>query len=154
MPAMNNTKCFRFFAGLALLASLWLFPLRADPNPPIYEVPSICTPPPYLEPHEGDPDPWGFGYRYWLGGYDADNGVFYDPGYYPVGFPNAVPYFTRDVERPDTQLPPPAGWEQTPLPKPSWAIFDQETDGTYWFAGGYFNGHYYAEGYYLPTEIY
>lgn len=130
---------------LAVLVALLSFSAYADPNPHYY-IPSVCTPP--TGPAPGQP------------GYGASNplpnGIYYDPvtGYWVI--PNNL--WTgpgedgSDSERDiyiaaliEDSLPPPS--------RPDWAIFDMESDGTYYWGGGYYNGHYFAEGYYLPTEI-
>ncbi len=79
-------------------------------------------------------------YYYWGGGINSV-GVYMEPGWYDEN-PVSI---GRDVEIVPTTIEPPG--------RPSWAIFDAEPDGTYYFGGGYYNGHYFTEGYYLPNEI-
>lgn len=119
----------------------------ADMHPLIPTEPSVCTPP-------TGPAPGQLGY----GPLNPfTNGIYFNPdtGFWniPDGLWNPEgSTFDREVR--DAELveiindlvnPPPV--------RPDWAIFDMETDGTYYWGGGYWDGHYFAAGYYLPEEI-
>lgn len=131
-----NTK-IRLLISAAILALLAYNTAHADANPYIYQHPPVCTPPTLPSPNEIggsvlDPLPSGWYYDYNTGFWFGPDGLWqWSDG-------------VRDFE-PVSEPPPPS--------RPEWAIFDMESNGTYYFAGGYYNGHYFAEGYYLPDEI-
>ena len=121
---------------LALLGLLFVTSALADPNPHYY-IPTTSQPPP--PPAPGQP---GYGQANAF-----SNGVYYDLNSSLWVIPDGIWQgndASRDIYFPDDPPPP---------QKPDWAIFDMESDGTYYFMGGYYNGHYYGAGYYMPDEI-
>lgn len=133
-----NTSKIRLLA-VWLLAMLAFNTAIANLNPAHYLNPAICFAP--VAPALGQP---GYGPTNAFG-----NGIYWDPNtgmwFIPEGLYNDSSDTDRDIALIEASLPPPA--------RPEWAIFDMESDGTYYFMGGYYNGHYYGAGYYLPYEI-
>lgn len=131
---------------LVFAAILSLLTLNAYANmyPDVYYIPATSSPPQFNPNGPNDPHtPYfdGQNYWYWWGGGTNNLGVYLEPGYYDYN-PDTI---NRDMDIVIADPPAPQ--------RPDWAIFDMESNGTYYFGGGYYNGHYFAEGYYLPYEI-
>jgi hypothetical protein len=135
-----KTKIQLALFGLLLLVCATF--ARADSHP-LFLNPAICTPP--TPPAPGQP---GYGPSNPLAGgiyYDFDTGLWNIPDSY-------WNFDGSDSDR-DIAIVDIINDLMGPPPPPSWAISDPLTDGTYYWGGGYYNGHYFAAGYYLPSEI-
>jgi len=140
-----SLKKFKSVVCALLGVGLFCVPALADLYPH-YWVPAYCTPP--NSPAIGQP---GYGPEN-----PFTNGVYFNP---TTGFWSIPPELWYIV---DTSV-----WDrdmslleiiedliaQNPPQRPAWAIFDAESDGTYYWSGGYYGSIYHTEGFYLPSEF-
>ncbi len=135
-----NKKITYVLISMALFALCAFNTAHAEPYPGHYLNPGVCTPP--TPPSPGQPG-YGESNAFY-------NGIYWDPGSGLWFIPDGL-YDGNDSDR-DVEIIEDAIAGSIPS-RPAWAIFDMESDGTYYFSGGYYNGHYYPEGYYFPNDI-
>lgn len=135
-----KTHALRILAAVfALLAFVTVY---ANQYPEVYHMPFTSAPPTF-DPNGSQAVVFdGVNYWYWWGGGYNNLGQYWDPGWYTE---NPVSINRDVVDVIESDPPPPQ--------RPAWAIFDQEPDGTWYYSGGYWNGTYHSEGFYLASEI-